>query len=356
VMNGIHQDSFGPAVLSEWIEFLDFYVAQKIPSVPPASRALASVLLSRTFGPGVTLAPDRFTNEPDYATARRAFEAEPRVRVLFDVGAGGAPGAPIPGFSTTAPSWPLPGTTPATYYFAGDGGLASAAPAATSAKSAHDAFAYDPSAFPRTDASTAPGSDSGLTPAYDWKPIPAGKALAYVSAPLAANTVMAGTGSADLWVQSSKPDVDLEVTISEVRPDGKETYIQSGWLRASQRALDAPASTPLLPVQTHTQADAAPLPHGRATLVRVPIYPFAHAFRAGSRIRIVVQPPGGNRPSWAFADLPGPRTVTLMRSASQPSKVVLPVVPGIAVRTPLPACGSLRGQPCRPYVALANRG
>jgi hypothetical protein len=89
--------------------------------------------------------------------------------------------------------------------------------------------------------------------------------------------------------------------------------------------------------------------------VQVPLYPFAHAFRTGSRIRIVVQPPGGNRPSWAFADLPGTRSVTVSRSKVQPSKVVLPVVPGIAVSTSLPQCGTLRGQPCRTYEALDNR-
>jgi hypothetical protein len=89
--------------------------------------------------------------------------------------------------------------------------------------------------------------------------------------------------------------------------------------------------------------------------MRIPLYPFAHAFRAGSRIRITVQPPGGNRPAWAFAALPGPRTVTVERSAAQPSKVVLPVVPGIDVPTPLPECGTLRGQPCRTYVPLDNR-
>ncbi len=192
--------------------------------------------------------------------------------------------------------------------------------------------------------------------------MPAGKALAYVSAPLAADTVMAGTGSVDLWVQATQPDVDLEVTISEVRPDGQETYVQSGWLRASQRALDADASTALLPVQTHARADVAPLPTGEAatpTEVRVPLYPFAHTFREGSRIRIVVQPPGGNRPSWAFATIP-PRTndstsVTVARAAATPSKVVLPVVSGVDVSTPLPKCGSLRGQPCRAYVPLDNR-
>jgi predicted acyl esterase len=198
-------------------------------------------------------------------------------------------------------------------------------------------------------------SDDDLTPTYTWKPVPAGKALGYVTEPLATDTVLAGTGSVDLWVRSSKPDVDLEVTISEVRPEGKETYVQCGWLRGSQRALDQSKSTALLPVQTHELADVEPLSATDASLVRVPLYPFAHAFRAGSRIRIVVQPPGGNRPSWAFAALPAPRTVTVSRSEAQPSKVVLPVVSGIDVSTPLPACDTLRGQPCRTYQALENR-
>jgi predicted acyl esterase len=344
LMNGIHQDSIGPAVLSQWIEFLDFYVAKKIPSVPPATRAIASVVLSQLFGPGATLAPDRFTDQPDYASALRAYEAEPRVRVLFDVGAGGSP---MPTFSTTSPTFPLPATTPTAWYLGRDGALVSTPPTTGGA----DRFEYDPSAFPRT-MTTVSG---GLSPTYRWKVVPQGKALGYVTAPLAATTVLAGTGSIDLWVESSKPDVDLEVTISEVRPDGEETYVQSGWLRASQRALDRARSTSLLPVQTHRKADVRPLPTTTPSLVRVALYPFAHAFRAGSRIRIVVQPPGGNRPAWAFADLPGNRTVTVSRSVAQPSKVLLPVVSGVAVSTPLPACGTLRGQPCRAYEPLKNR-
>ncbi len=344
LMNGLHQDSLGPAVLSQWIEFLDFYVAKKIPSIPPATRAIASALLGRIFGRGATLAPDRFTDQPDYASALRTYEAEPKVRMLFDVG---AEKTPMPAFSTTSTAFPLPGTTATTWYLGGDGTLADTAPQGTGG----DRFQYDPSAFPRTMTST--GDD--LTPTYGWKPVPAGKALGYVTEPLTTDTVLAGTGSVDLWMRSSKPDVDLEVTISEVRPDGEETYVQSGWLRASQRALDTAKSTALHPVQTHTRADVAPLPTDAAALVRVPLYPFAHAFRAGSRIRIVVQPPGGNRPAWAFAALPGTRTVTVSRSDAHPSKVVLPVVSGIDVSTPLPACGTLRGQPCRTYEPLKNR-
>ncbi len=344
VMNGVHQDSLAPAVLSEWIEFLDFYVAKRIPSVPPAARALATIALARVFGPGATLAPDRFTDQPDYETALRAFEAEPRVRVLFDVG---ADNVPMPAFSTTAPSFPLPDTTARTWYLGNDGALTDSAPTSAAA----DRFAYEPSAFPRTMKTL----DDGLTPEYGWEPVPAGKAVGYVTAPLTADTVLVGTGSVDLWVRATTPDVDFGVTISEVRPDGEETYVQTGWLRASQRALDARASTALLPVQTHARADVAPLPKGSPTLVRVPLYPFGHAFRAGSRIRVVVQPPGGNRPEWAFAAITRPSTVTIVRSPSHPSKMVLPVVGGVDVTTGLPACNSLRGQPCRNYVPLVNQ-
>jgi putative CocE/NonD family hydrolase len=277
----------------------------------------------------------------------RAYEAEPRVRVLFDVG---ADDSPMPAFSTSAPSFPLPDTAATTWYLGEHGALTASAPSGAGA----DRFEYDPSAFPRTMKTLR--STNEFTPSYGWKALPKGdKALAYVTDPLPSDTVLAGTGSVDLWLRASKPDVDLEVTISEVRPDGQETYVQSGWLRASQRALDQSASTSLLPVETHRKADVEPLPTTKSTLVRVPIYPFAHAFRAGSRIRLVVQPPGGNRPAWAFATLAGPRTVTVSRSSAQPSKVVLPVVPGIDVSTPRPECGTLRGQPCRDYVPLDNR-
>ena len=352
--NGVHADSLNPTILSRWVEFLDFYVARRIPSISPAQRAFATLALSSVFGPGVTLEPDRFTGAPSYAAALAQYEAEPPVRVLFDMGAGGAPGAAIPGFSITAPSWPLPGTQATTYWLGPRGTLSTAPPAAAgSGPEPADRYSDDASAFPRTDGKVS----NGYLPTYDWKPVPAGKALAYVSAPLAHDTVLAGTGSVDLWLKSTAPDVDLQVVLTEVRPDGRETYVQSGWLRASQRKLDTRTSTPLLPVQTHTRRDAAPLPRGRASLVEVPLYPFAHAFRAGSRIRIVVQPPGGNSPAWAFGTLhhASPPVDVVDRSSAHPSKVVLPVATGVAVPTPLPPCGALRGQPCRTYVPLVNR-
>jgi predicted acyl esterase len=352
VFNGNHADSIGPAVLSRWVEFLDFYVAKKIPSIPPDTRALADVVLGNVFGAGARLEPDRFAGETDYAAALSQYEAEPELRVLFDVGAT-ANGAPVASFADSFPAWP-PKAAPTTWYFAADGKLVEGKPRGTGS----DSYVYDPAALPATDAPAQNGGDAlrGKNPAYDWKPVPDGKAVGYVTDPLTADTSMVGTGSVDVWLKATAPDVDLEVTITEVRPDGQETYVQSGWLRASQRMLDTRASTTLLPVQTHRKADVQDLPKGKAVLARVPLYPFGHVFRTGSRIRIVVQPPGGNRPLWAFDTLrptPSP-TVTVERSAAQPSKVVLPLVSGVSVTGTLPACGTLRGQPCRTYVPAAN--
>ena len=105
-------------------------------------------------------------------------------------------------------------------------------------------------AVPATDFSgnTGAGGLWAATPSYHWLQNPAGTSVSFVSAPLKSNTVVFGGGAAQLWIQASTRDVDLQVTISEVRPDGKETFVQNGWVRANERKLDAQKSTRLEPV------------------------------------------------------------------------------------------------------------
>ncbi|MET0627128.1 MAG: CocE/NonD family hydrolase [Acidimicrobiia bacterium] len=347
VMNGVHTDALSPELIPSWLEFLDFFVARRVPTITAAQRAVATQIVSALTGAPFTVPPDRFDPTGDYAPQLAAYEAEPMLKVRFDVGAGAAAGAPNAAFASTFASWPPPATSPTTWWLAPGGALAADRPSKDDDDSYHD----DPAALPRVVA-TEPSEERLGAPTFDWLPLPDGDALAYDTAPLTKDTVMIGTGSVDLWLGSTARDTDLEVVISEVRPDGDETYVQSGWLRASRRALDRADSTPLLPEPTFAEDDVRPLPAGRLSLVRVPIYPFGHAFRTGSRVRITVQPPGGNKPAWAFETLPHDDAVTTRVGigGAQASKVVLPVVDGIAVPTPLPACGTLRGQPCRPAV------
>jgi len=351
VTNGTHAEGLLPSIVTRWAEFLDFFVARRVPNIPDAVRAAAPIGYAATVGVALELPPDRFDGETDFDAALARYRSEPPVRVLFDNGAGGeVPGAPVPAFEASFDRWPVPGVTATTWYLADDGALETRIPR----REAVDGYTYDPATLPTTNHPSDEDDFFATEPAYEWEPLADGTALEYLTEPLARDTVMLGTGSVDVWLRSSAADVDLEVLISEVRPDGQETYVQSGWLRASHRKLDRDASTDLQPVHTHTRADSAPLPEGRVTLVRVPVFPFGHAFREGSQVRVVIQAPGGNRPRWAFDALPAEGSVVneVSLGGRTPSRVVLPVVGGIEVTTPLPPCPALRGQPCRTYAPV----
>ncbi len=346
LVNGLHTESIGStAIFARYIEFLDLYVAERVPSLD-AARVIAPVLASGIFGTDqVTLPPDRFTGQT-YEQALATFESDPPVQVLFEEGAarrGVLPGTPQPRWVESFDSWPVPATADRLYLSA-DGALAAQPRAAEEAVS----YTADPEALPATffDAG-AGGSVWAYDVTWDWQQPPAGTAASFVSSPLTADLVAIGSASADLFVRADSDDTDLEVTISEIRPDGQEVYVQSGWLRASHRALDEAVSTELRPVATHTEADAEPLAAGEWNPVRVEILPFAHAFRAGSRIRVTVDAPGNNRAQWAFETISDGETVEVGVGGDAASSIVLPVVAGVDVPPRYPSC-TLRGQPCRP--------
>ena len=146
-------------------------------------------------------------------------------------------------------------------------------------------------------------------------------------------------------------------TISEVRPDGNETFVQNGWLRGNERKLDARKSTLLEPVPSFRKSDVSPLPSKRFVEVTIPLYYEGHAYRAGSRIRVWITAPNGDQPIWSFSETSprGHAAVAIAYSKSKRSRLILPVVPGVAVPTGLPPCPGLRGEPCRPYKPYVNR-
>jgi hypothetical protein len=187
--------------------------------------------------------------------------------------------------------------------------------------------------------------------------------VSYVTLPLATDTTVIGAGAVYLWVRSSTADVDLQATISEVRPDGKETFVQNGWMRASERKLSTDSgnlfkepSTLLNPIPSFLATDAADMPSGEFVKVAIPLYYQGHVYRSGSRIRVTIAGPNGSQPVWSFSQpVPmGTSTVAISYSPSQPSSLVLPVIPGMGAPTPLPPCPGLRNQPCRNYVAIVN--
>lgn len=352
MMNGLHSEGIGPAVLPRLVEFLDLYVAERTPSLAVA-RGVAPLLALQLFGTADVALPadDRFAGL-SHAEALAAFEAEAPIRVLFEEGAadGREPLTPLPRFEASFDAWPVPTAEARAWYLTEDGSLAER-PEVDDGESSYLAL---PDATPPTWFDEESGDIWSVDVTYDWQQGGPGTFADWLTPPLTDDTVVVGSGSVDLWLGSdflSGPagDTDVEVTITEVRPDGRELYIQSGWLRASHRALDESASTELRPVHTHREADAEPMPDGEFALVRVELFPFAHAFRTGSRIRLIVDAPGGQRPVWEFRTISGGEEVTVAHGGEFPSRVVLPVVDGVDVPAEYPACDALRGQPCRPF-------
>jgi len=349
--NGLHTESLSPAMARRYMEFLQLYVGKKVPDLsagPVIASGIGGAIFGVSqFGPF----PNRFDGMT-YDEALAAFEAEKPVRILFEEGgnAAYAPGTPEANFTAEFSAWPIPEAEAAVWNLSDQGALVADGDTATEGTASYTA---DPTALPST-FFTGEGSIWNAAVKWDWQPLPDGTGIGFHTAPLATDTVVAGTGSVDLWIRSSAADTDLEVTITEIRPDGTEIYVQSGWLRASQRALDDAASTDLRPVHTHAEADAAPLPEGEFTPVRVELFPFAHPFRAGSSIRLTIDAPGNNRGEWEFRTISAGETVDVAFGGDHPSRIVLPVVP-VTIGAPAPAaCGALRGQPCRTFVPASN--
>jgi predicted acyl esterase len=354
--NGVHVDSLDPPTAERWYDFLSLFVARRLPALSPAVRSLAPELYQVAMGVSDVSFPadDPIEDQPSYAASLAAFEQLPSVRVLFDNGAGGAqPGVPGAAFEQSFPRFPVPGTHAVSWYLSAGGALV---PGVTRLPGV-DLFTWNPRVRPPTDftGNTGPGGLWGASPRYRWTANPRGTALSYVTAPLASNVVVVGAGSLQAWIMASAHDVDLQVTVSEVRPDGNETFVQSGWVRSSERRL-APGSSLLEPQLSLRRRDVAPLPRGRFTQVVVPLYYEGHVYRAGSRIRVTISAPGGDQPTWGFADLVprGLAKIFVAHSEARPSRLVLPVLPGMTVPTGLPPCPGLRGEPCRRYAPAAN--
>ncbi len=357
--NGVHTDSLDPATFNRWYDFLRLFVAGQAPGPNPLA-ALGSTVYNVVLGiNGVNFLPDPIQSQTSYAAALSEFEALPPIRILFDNGAGSSmPGYPYPASEQSFSRFPLPGTHARAWYLGSGGALRRNFVRAWPAGA--DSFTWNPAARPANDFAGDTGAGTnGLwtaTPPYNWVSPPAGSAVAYVTPRLRHTTTVVGAGGVTLWIRTSVPDVDLQATISEVRPDGKEEFVQNGWLRASERKL-GPQSTPLDPQPTFMQSDVRPLRSGQWTKLTIPLYYEGHIYRAGSRIRVTVEAPDGDQPIWAFAETvpSAPTTVSIAHSWWMPSQLVLPVVPGITVNTGLPPCPGERGEPCRTYAPFSNQ-
>ena len=338
--NGAHADSLGPESLFSAAEFLDVHVAERVPELNPVVRIAAPGFYEGVFGvPGVQLPPDRFSTLEE---ARETIESEPAITVFLENGANPvAPGAPVPRGSVQFGSWPPTDAEVRTWPL---GDLAGGG--------APVEFEVDVEHSQELTKAAENDDDGNEFDDLQWARLEEGNAAVFETDAFTEDLLLAGTGRVSLSLQADEADADLQVTITEVRPDGEEMYVQSGWLRASHRAIDETEASDILPWHLHTREAQADLPGGEYTQVDVEIFPAGHVFRAGSKLRLIVDSPGGNRNLWAFDVLPFDGTA--IRIDPSASSLTLPFLSGLEVPDGLPDCENTRSQPCRTWGAYAN--
>lgn len=205
---------------------------------------------------------------------------------------------------------------------------------------AADPFDYSPKGV---SVGSFEGSTSWGELPTDWKQ----QSLAYTSQPLDSDALVYGSGSADLWLVTNAGDADVQVTVTEVRPDGQEVYVQRGWLRMSGRKLDESLSTPLLPVRTNKPEDVRPLDPAQAVLGRVEILKMGHFFRKGSRLRVWIDTPSDTG-GYSFDTYAQQQKVYVLHNEKYDSKIRLGILPDVKGPADYPKCGVVLSQPCRP--------
>ena len=341
--NGDHGEYYGSHVLPAIDEFLRFHLAQEIPA-----RFQGGTVTTTTFDPkhqnptAAAAAKDEEKGKGTYTTTSRPetydealarYEAELPVQINWETGANGDR---VPAWTTRHDDFPASETRAWRLNLTAEGHLTEAE-AGPGSKS----FDYVPGQSQQRGYPLTQGQQIGR---WTEKPEPGTYAM-FESPVFGSDKVLAGPASVDLTVSSTAVDTDFQVTLTELRPDGKEMFIQQGWLRASHRKLDEAQSTALRPFQTHELLDSQPLVPGQPTQIRIEVFPFAHALRAGSKLRVYVEAPHVKPDLWGFAILPVPARNTIHTGPGL-SSIALPLLEGATAQAPPPPC-TVRNQPCR---------
>ncbi|GAA3798377.1 CocE/NonD family hydrolase [Streptomyces phyllanthi] len=199
-------------------------------------------------------------------------------------------------------SWPPPGYDPRLFHLRPGGALSPDEPG----ESAPDGYRYDPAdPTPAVGGVRFAGNAAGRKDNARLEARP--DVLTYTAPALDADVEVIGEVSAEIWFRSSLPYADVFVRLCDVDPKGRSTNLCDGLISL-------------------TGAD-------ETSCAKVRLWPTAHRFKRGHRIRVQVS--SGAFPRYARNPGTGePRaTATTLRAADQqvfhdpthPSAVILPV-------------------------------
>jgi putative CocE/NonD family hydrolase len=208
-----------------------------------------------------------------------------------------------------ASSWPPPETSFERQYLDRDAITAARPPASTGSYFTNPAAGFSMSL-----------DEEGTVAASPYVPtdqrLEDGQGLTWRGPSLTQPMTLAGPIALHLVASSSESDTDWFAKVSDVAPDGSESIVSEGQLRASMRAL-APGSTPEEPLETLTTRQ--PLTPGQFYDFEIAIAPTDYTFAPGHRLQLRLT--SGNLPN----ALPG--TLTL-DEADPAASGFTPIAPG----------------------------
>ncbi len=111
-----------------------------------------------------------------------------------------------------------------------------------------------------------------------------GQGITWRSDVLSAPMTLMGPSALHLVASSTTTDTDWIVKLSDVAPNGSESIITNGYLRASHRELDTARSRPLVPYHTHV--NPTPVNVGENYVYDIEIWPTAYQLKAGHQLQL----------------------------------------------------------------------
>lgn len=261
------------------------------------------------------------------------------VRVLLEVSTKHPDGGPErSNGEIDSTAFPLPETVWTDYFLQPGGGLSTARPTAAEAHTTYfhgsrrQAYSHIAGVNQGGELTGASGPDEA----------------AFRTAPFAADTVIAGPLTADLFVKALPAelpnpvapvptDLELEVQVIDEGPDGALSYLQRGLLRAADRAIDASrsqytnAGRIYRPYRPHRGPVHDLFPANSIQELLVEIFPLGHVFRAGHRLVVKIHAPGFDDNDYIYVPKAPPTIASLYHDAAHPSSLMLPVIPAAKV-------------------------
>jgi putative CocE/NonD family hydrolase len=141
--------------------------------------------------------------------------------------------------------------------------------------------------------------------------------LTYTTPALTKPIRIAGPSELRFWAITEASDMAWVVRLSDVAPDGSETPVSQGWLRAAFRHVDPKRSRPGSPFLTDDRKE--PVTVGLTTQYRLDIWDTAFTIAKGHRLRVWFA--SGDSPT--HEPVPAAGRNLLFHDAQHPAELIL---------------------------------